>query len=83
MGLELVLFRRQRLQFSSSANAGISLLHTRAIYIGQMARAHFVSSTLEDLQSSHAMRFLCKYAKPLAASKATCLPLHTHTHRHT
>ena len=37
-----------------------------------------MSSTLEDLQSSHAMRFLCRYAKPLAESKATCLPLHTH-----
>ena len=41
-------------------------------------RAHFVRRTFEDLQSSHAIRFLCRYAKPLAASNATCLPLCAH-----
>ena len=35
-----------------------------------------MSSTLEDLQSSQAMRFRCRYARPLAESSATCFPLH-------
>lgn len=34
-----------------------------------------MSSTFEDLQSSQAIRFLCRYARPLAASSATCFPL--------
>lgn len=40
-----------------------------------MGDTHFVSSTFEDLQSSQAIRFLCRYASPLAASSATCFPL--------
>lgn len=55
-----------------------SLPHLSALCRWASKQAHFVSSTLEDLQSSHAMRFLCKYANPLAESKATCLPLQPH-----
>lgn len=40
-----------------------------------MQGTHLVRRTLEALQSSQAMRFLWRYARPRAESIATCLPL--------